>query len=491
MRDVRWDLIYAAEDGQIAYQNFSTIFLALFNKNFPLLTKEIKYKRNGMPYLTSELKSLIKLKNNLKKKYAKYPLTYGAQYREIRNRVTSLLRKAKIDYFKKQFLESSGNSKKSWNLINKILKRKSKQKNETNFVINGNSTNDPNLISNCFNDFFVNVATDLTNNLPNSHRHFSDFLDNEVHSRFNFSEIDLDVINKVFEGFKESTPGCDEVPIGILKSVLDVIGPEIIHICNLSLRSGRFPTELKIAKVTPIHKDGTNGNVTNYRPVSVLPAFSKIIEKVVYLQLFYYLNENSLLINEQFGFRPGRSTEMALTYLTKDILAGFDEGMHTVALFMDLSKAFDSIDHSILLDKLAYYGITNIELRWFKSYLEGRSQYVVYNKIKSDIKNLVSSVPQGSILGPLLFIIFINDIVKSSSLLKFTIYADDAVLYLSSKNLQDLVDLFNREIITTYHWLISNKLTLNINKTKAIIFSRGVVNLNGISELKILDKKLK
>ena len=176
------------------------------------------------------------------------------------------------------------------------------------------------------------------------------------------------------------------------------------------MRTVDFPNELKIAKVTPIYKSGVFSEICNYRPISVLPAFSKIFEKLVYIQLFNYLNENSLLNEKQFGFRPGRSTELALVHFTGDILSCFDEGMHAAALFLDLSKAFDSIDHAILIQKLTYYGILGVELSWFKSYLNGRMQYVSFGGAMSEQKDLNYSVPQGSILGPLLFILYINEI---------------------------------------------------------------------------------
>ena len=234
--------------------------------------------------------------------------------------------------------------------------------------------------------------------------------------------------------------------------------------------TGTFPAKLKIAKVIPLYKKEDDTIVGNYRPVSLLPAISKLFEKITFNQLYEYFQTNKLFHVSQYGFRQQHSTEFAALELADRVFRELDNKNISVAVFMDLSKAFDTLDHSILLQKLQFYGIHDIELNWFESYLSDRYQFVEIDGIKSDLNRLYTGVPQGSILGPLLFLIYMNDICNSTNKFEFILYADDTTLYISFTSRTDTSELINPEIRKVSRWLSINKLSINSGKTKYILF---------------------
>ena len=258
----------------------------------------------------------------------------------------------------------------------------------------------------------------------------------------------------------------------LIKHANMILAPIITYIINLSISKGVFPQALKLAKVTPIHKSGNIFDKVNYRPVSVLICLCRLFERTIYNQLLEFLNSNSIISPQQYGFRPKRSTELALTFFTKYVLDAFDDEEFVLSVFLDLSKAFDTVNHEILLKKLYHYGIRGTAYDWFKSYLSNRSQYTCINKLSSSILPVVCGVPQGSILGPLLFILYMIDLCLSSNIMQYILYADDTAVFSKGKHTIDLINTVNLELIQISNWLSSNKLTLNIAKTHCIIFHR-------------------
>ena len=256
-----------------------------------------------------------------------------------------------------------------------------------------------------------------------------------------------------------------------MKNVKHCIAKPLTHICNLSFKTGVFPQQMKTANVVPIYKSGDEKIFSNYRPVSVLPVFSKLIERLMYNRLIMFVTNNDLLYKYQFGFQRGKSTYMALLLLVDKITEALDKGECVVGIFLDFSKTFDTVNHDILLQKLSLYGIQDIALTWFKDYLHNRTQYVTYNSIKSIKQKITCGVPQGSILGPLLFSLYVNDLATVSNAFWSVLFADDNSLFISGKDPEVMCDAINNDLAKIQEWLYCNKLSLSVLKTHYMIFT--------------------
>ena len=241
-------------------------------------------------------------------------------------------------------------------------------------------------------------------------------------------------------------------------------------IFNLAIEQGIFPHLLKKAKVIPIHKGDSKMVVSNYRPISLLPIFGKIFEKVIFKRLTEFIKKFQIIYNKQYGFQSGKSTEHAILDITQQILNSLEQKENPCCVFLDFAKAFDTVNHKILLAKLHHYGIRGIPLQLIESYLTDREQCVQVNNSTSDFDKISHGVPQGSILGPLFFLRYINDIANSSSLLSFYLFADDTTIFLADKCIKRLEENLNRELAKVSQWLIANKLSLNVKKSNSLLF---------------------
>ena len=283
----------------------------------------------------------------------------------------------------------------------------------------------------------------------------------------------------------KSSSGHDGISNQIVKLLKNEISKPLTVIINQMLKTGIFPDSFKTSKIVPLFKKGDHGLLTNYRPISLLPTISKVFERVIYDQMYLYFNNNNLLADEQFGFRKNHSTEYAAIKLVDHISNEMESGKTLVTLFIDLSKAFDTLSFDILLKKLNYYGIAGVNLKLMANYLRNRKQYVVFNNHNSEITDIRCGVPQGSILGPLFLSICINDLKNASNKCKFLMYADDTTIYFNIEDFDtnNLEAEINKELEQVNTWLKVNKLSLNVGKTKIMIFHG---KRKHISELKVL-----
>nr|XP_027230973.1 uncharacterized protein LOC113822640 [Penaeus vannamei] len=413
LTEVCWDLVFASHNPEVAYENFISLFIPSFERFFPSKCKSLQSNSFKKPYIICDIRNLIKEKNKLKK-YAKWPLSYGETFRSLRNRLKLTIRKAKADHYKMKLNQSAGDTKKTWRLT------------------------------------------------PNVDRDFKEFLGPSNNNPMSLTPItDRDFIN-VVNDLKTSSPGDDCIPINIIKKMLLCILKPLKHVITIPFNMGVFPTKLKIAKVHPMFKSGSHC-LNNYRPISILTAFSKIFEKIMSIRLTDFLYENDIINNCQYGFLKNKSSELAVSDFTNETLKSYDGRIFTLATFLDLSKAFDTVNHRILLGKLYHYGIKGIVHAWFASYLSNRTQYVVFNDCNSSKRTIAHGVPQGSILGPILFLLYINDIVNASCL-SFTLYADDTCCYASRHSIIDLINSTNSEMTNIRRWMTLNRLTLNVDK---------------------------
>jgi len=265
-----------------------------------------------------------------------------------------------------------------------------------------------------------------------------------IPNKFNFSHVSYDDIETCVTAIPSNkATGLDALPCVIIKDSLPYIIKPLTHIINISLNGGCVPSEWKRARITPLFKGGDQTNPMNYRPISVLSVLSKVLEKIVFKQVYKYLDANNILISNQYGFRPNYSTSLALFELTENIRKDIDTG-HVVALVTkDLEKAFDMLSHDILIRKLKYYGFSDQVIKWFSDYFQLRRQVTLINGNESNPTFVKHGVPQGSILGPLLFILYLNDLPRVIKHCKISLYADDTCVYLASKDPAQLQEMLN------------------------------------------------
>ena len=279
-----------------------------------------------------------------------------------------------------------------------------------------------------------------------------------------------ELLNEIINLRENKSAGHDEICSKMIKAINAEILKPLTYIYNLTFLTGKIPKSLKTALVTPIFKANESNLFENYRPISVLSCFSKVLEKLMYKRLYNYVETKKILSKHQYGFRRNRSTEHAILELTDKISKAMDEGKYTMGIFLDLSKAFDTVNFEILFKKLQHYGIREICLQWFKDYLQERTQIVKYKQHRSTEMNVTTGVPQGSILGPLLFLLYINDIESCSDILSFVLYSDDTNAFYSNPCLKTLYNTIQNEMNKVVKWLNANKLSINASKTKFVIF---------------------
>jgi len=302
----------------------------------------------------------------------------------------------------------------------------------------------------------------------------------------------------------QSNSSPNDIPSKFSKTASCIVSEWLFKFFNKCMTTGEFPDSWTIAHITPIPKVHSPSSSSEYRPISVLPVLSKLFEKILYHRVYSYLIEHNLIDKRQYDFRENHSTELAITSIYDELLRNSDNKLITCSLFLDLSKAFDCCDHEILLDKLYHYGIRGVFYELFSNFLHIRMQCTKIEAFKSSYKRISCRFPQGSVISPLLFLLYINDITKASSF-HTTLFADDINLHMSNSWSNVLQTTVNLELCTTDHWLRANKLSLNYNKTNFMLltfrkhdpasFKVTIINYNispedNLKYLGVLDKKL-
>ena len=363
-----------------------TKYTSIYNVCFPLRKVKVKKYTLYRPWFTKGLSRSVKKKHKLYKQFLKHPSPKNEfLYKSYKNKLSHTIRIAKKVYYERKLEEAKSSAKQTWKILNEVLnKRSSNRKISCNFKLGNKELTDPKSIAEQFCKYFSNIGPALANNISAtsvSHRSF--LSGNFLESLFLDSVSEQEVI-EICKSLKSGTAvGYDNVSVDLVKQCAQLISSPLTHILNMSIVSGIVPDELKIARVIPLFKSGDRSLFTNYRPVSVLPAFSKIFERAIYNRLLSYLDKHKVLSNSQFGFRKTHSTEYALTLFYEKISSAIDNKEISVGIFIDLSKAFDTVNHEILLDKLRYFGIRGVAYNWFASYLNNRQQFVQFNDTSS------------------------------------------------------------------------------------------------------------
>ena len=437
-----------------------------------LSPKEIKLKLK--PWITPDIIKLIKVRDRLFSRKKREPdnLRIKTIYNQVRNRVNRELKKSKKDHYKSYFDEHKTNMKKTWEGIRKIVNvKKPVDFSISQLNVKGKIIDDPVTITNHINNFFVNVGPETEKNIPKvPNMSPNKFLKNRNQYNLIIAHISESEILDIITALPNKSTGPASIPLRLLKIIADLIVVPLCYIINASFSTGIFPEVLKTQKVIPLHKGGSTEELNNFRPISLLSIFDKIIEKIMHKRLYEFLDDHNILYEKQFGFRKNSSTSHSLIEITEQIKKSIDDGKYGCGIFIDLKKAFDTVNHDILLTKLEHYGIRGPLLNWFKSYLTNRKQYVFFNGVSSDTKSVTCGVPQGSVLGPLLFLLYINDLPNISDKLNFFLFADDTNIYYESNNLKELESTVNEELKKLSLWLNLNRLALNISKTNFVIF---------------------
>lgn len=396
------------------------------------------------------------------------------RYISYRNTLNNLKRKSKHLYYKELFQQLRHDMKKTWKTINSMIGKTNDKSNTSQIFKHGNATiSGLNEISNGFCEYFTNVGPSLANKIPNAKRSASCYLNSRRPNPTSLfmGPTDKDEIQSIISSLKpKNSAGHDNINTKLLKYLNTTLSTPISLLINMSISTGIVPEVLKLAKIVPVHKSKSREEFSNYRPISLLTSLSKVLERVIHKRLYAFLEQCLILNSNQYGFRKKHNTIDAVIKFISDIAIAEDSKNSTLAIYLDLSKAFDTLNHTLLLKKLEHYGIRGISLQWFKSYLSNRSHYVEYQKHKSIVKNIECGVPQGSILGPLLFIIYINDLPKVLEHTKIILFADDATVYVSGRNIDNLYAKLNGELQVLSDWFRANILSLNESKTQHMFF---------------------
>ena len=467
-----WNILHEIVGVNESFEYFNNVLSNYFNECYPVKTKRIKNNSIKSPWITTGLKESIKIKYKLYKKIVKRPITYGDRYRTYRNNLTRLIKVAKSYYYRDKFAECKGNSKKIWSNINNLLGKNQSNSNVV-FRINNEDTMDENIIADSFNNYYVNKAHEIDSNLAASDRNFAEYLPNRPFNEIRWNLTSELEIKSIIYKSNNTNGGPDKLPMLLFKNNASFLAPIISHLCNKSLSSGIFPTVHKAGIVVPLYKSKERDDIKNYRPICLLNSMSKILERVIHTRLMYHLESNNILSDDQFAYRKSRGTDTAILKFTKNVIENLENGMITVAAFLDLTKAFDCVNHQILLRKLDHYGIRNVSLQWFSSYLRDRKQRVKFRNAISSEKTINIGVPQGSILGPLLFLIYFQDICMASDIGREILFADDATVYESGYNVFHIINSLNEKLFAISQWLLANRLSANAIKSDGMIFAKN------------------
>ena len=486
LRDLRnsdWSYFLNFTDLDQSCDIFNSIVKTVADKHAPFVTHKIKGKIEA--WVTNDLLQAIKERNYFKKKAnqkTKSIIDWN-NFTQKSNQVNNMKNTLKQDYFNTLLTDNAKRPKQLWKTLKTLAPN---GKNTTTSVKrlvteDGIDVTCPKGIADHFNNFFVNVGVTLASKFSTDTSKVNPPVSEKL---FNFSKTNTKCVQDHIKDLKNGkATGLDGIGSRILKAGAPVLSIYLSKIFNCSLATGYVPKCWKIKRVSPVHKGDVKTDPSNFRPISILPIPMKIFEKIVHDQVSTFIKENTFLNDRQSGFRKLFSTTTAVLDVSENILEQLDKNNFVGAVLIDLKKAFDTVDHKILLKKLWCYGFQNQSFDWFESYLTDRQQLTLVNNIMSDLLHEdVYGVPQGSVLGPLLFLLYIDDIKSVIQNAYCHLYADDTIILKGASDPDSLIASLERELSNVDHWLSINKMTINTKKTEVIFFGNKV-------HLKKLDNK--
>lgn len=478
-----WCDVFNADSMNAKMDSFFVAVQLAFDQAFP--EKKIKVKPKPLHFKVPLNKELMDMRNLVRQWWFFTRDLDNSQpkkqfYFSLKSRYRAIIRNVKSSVVVDRLKNSSNKAKAAWDIINSH-RNTSKSSGKKILGIkdeNGSLIKDPKTISNMFNDFFIDVThqSDVIDGKNTFHREPTAF----VAASFFLTPVTADEVADIIKSLKPKTSaGTDNVSPKLLKDCSQFFIQPLVHLINCSFENGKFPDLLKLSTVKPLHKKGNIEELDNFRPISITSTFSKIFEKAVMNRLWSFIHKNGILFANQFGFVKERSTISAIFALTNSVVQALDRGDFAAGIFFDLRKAFDMVSHERLLEKLELIGVRGVPKEWFRSFLVGRRQAVnvssdeggIVGKCCSDVKVVKAGVPQGSILGPLLFVIFVNDIVRSVTAAETYLFADDTSLVINdkSRNIMEVNTFVQSNNIL--QWFDDNCLLVNTTKTSLIDFN--------------------
>ncbi|KAL9958504.1 hypothetical protein ACROYT_G035530 [Oculina patagonica] len=457
-------------------ESWENLFNCALDQHCPWRNKRVALA-SQTPWMSNAIINQLRLRDTLLKrsKRSNNPDDW-AEYKKARNKAVGMLKSAKRKYYVSKLENNKNNAKEMWKTIKSISGSNKQSKRVNKLKADGRILEDKEQIASEFNSHFTSIADQLRSLLPQMNFDISK-LRNYVSSRKDASNtfsIPPITESKIIDCLKNissnKASGIDNISARMLKLAAPIIAPSIAKLINCSFDTSVFPQRWKTAKVTPLFKGGDTESVNNYRPISVLPVLSKVIERHVHDSLYGYLMDNNLIYSKQSGFRKRHSTETALIGIIDELLFNLDNDRVSGMILIDYCKAFDMVDHSILLQKLQAYGLDDKSINWFRSYLNERLQLVSMGNKESPTACVRHGVPQGSILGALLFIAFINDLPLHVSSAQIDLYADDTTVTSTANygSVDFLLSSLTTAISEVDQWATANKLPLNESKTKVL-----------------------
>ena len=485
LKEYQWEEILKPLGTDEAFNALQNVLKTHMDKHMPLKTK----KRTNRQQMKEAwiIKGIEKSMKKQKQLYIRHISKNATEndhkkYKEYRGMLQRIKRNAKITHYQKKCIDFKNETKKLWEIINTMIGRtRSKESTIESLRINNLLTYDANKLTDTFCNFFANVGKEYANKIPTSNYkidHYLNKIPQNQKSLFAVPTTKTEIQRIISNLQSKNSSGHDEVSNKILKGISTGVSIPLSILANKSLSEGIFPTEMKKADTIPLYKSKDKNDKNNYRPISLLLTMSKVLEKVMYNRTYNFLNHTNQLFTSQYGFRTGHSCQEAIAELVGKITRNNDMGCHTIGVFIDLSKAFDTLEHRVLYEKLAIYGIRGVTLDWFKSYLTNRQLRVkclissTQQTEYSNYKPVEYGTPQGSCLGPLLFLIFINDLHRNLVHCNDIQFADDTTIYKGHRSMRYLKWCIEDDLANISDWFKANKLTLNLSKSVYMIFSK-------------------
>ncbi len=465
LEQVPWDIIYATDDVDDTLSTWHKLFTDVIDRHLPWREKRVKRQKQP-DWMTDDILHKMAQRDHFKS------INDTDQYRKSRNECVKMIQESKVAYYKSCIENNQGDSKKLWKYLRELSPKEAKDI-PSNIKEGDKIITEPSDICEHFNSFFTSIVKKY---LPQQTKSpdltkLQNFITSRLDKNTTFVIPQIAVVD-VEKGLKaldiHKATGLDGLSAKILKLSAPAISGPITHILNESITTGKFPTKWKTAKITPIHKSGSHSDTNNFRPISILCTLSKLLERHVHNSLYKYLSDHNLLHKAQSGFRKKHSCETALSNILDTWTQNIEQGYLNGVVFVDLRKAFDLVDTQILLQKLKIYQCNNNSLEWFKSYLQNRKQCVSFKGSVSNTKPTTHGVPQGSILGPLLFIIFMNDLPLNITS-HTDMYADDSSFHTAGKTVEELNMKLNSDMENCKTWCSENNMVVNDTKTKTML----------------------